>query len=272
MTNLLRNLRIVRKISIEQTALEAGITYRALSNIEREITRTPSRDVLLKILDALEHVSPVSEKERREVLEAYGYKNATQLPSPDEIRLAQQQCRASLESLPYPAMLMDFSTRLLDWNKFTPRLLGMPHVPIQSTEYFQLNLLKAVFVPPINSFIENHTEYTRDMVRVIKRELIAHRMEPWYREHIDALVKSTPALHKVWNLVPDQETQQTDLPGITAPVSLKVPGLSQPMRFQLVRIPFARDTRFLILLALPLDVPSIKTCLEWVSSNGDKPA
>ena len=130
-SQLLRKLRRSRGETIENIATDSEITYKTLQGIETSITKSPSPDTIRRILDALDAVAPLPLKERQEVLGAYGYQKPYPLPNQAEINSAIQEWKETYQDVPYPAYLVDCGQRLLDWNQYAPRLIGLKSDDLQ---------------------------------------------------------------------------------------------------------------------------------------------
>ena len=103
----LRELRQARGETIENIATDAGVTFKALSELETGKTKSPSRETIQKIIQALEQISPVSAEDQRYVYEAFGYKKPNPLPIKIEVERAIHQWREDYDYIPYPAYLVD---------------------------------------------------------------------------------------------------------------------------------------------------------------------
>jgi len=105
----LRALRShVGKTMAELEAL-CGIGISHLHRIEAGRIKKPDYETLDLILEALN----ASFLNRREVLEAFGYKAPYQLPTAEEIEQAREMCAHELHDVTHPVYLMDDGHRLL---------------------------------------------------------------------------------------------------------------------------------------------------------------
>src|SRR5262245_45461405 len=99
---------------------EADLGTGYLQRLESGRVAQPERATLDRILTALE----ARYGERKEVLERFGYLVPTPPPTEEEIAWARARCRQELDELPFPALVLDCTHRLIAWNRFLPRLLG----------------------------------------------------------------------------------------------------------------------------------------------------
>lgn len=91
--------------------LEAGLGTGYLQRVESGRIAQPSRETVKRILDAL----GARFSERREIMELLGYQVSVPLPSEEDIRWARDVSRAELDAFPFPAHVLDCTTRLLSW-------------------------------------------------------------------------------------------------------------------------------------------------------------
>lgn len=263
----LRRLRLARKETIEHIAADAGITYKALSEIERGITRQPSRENLYSILEALEQCEKVSIEDWQAVFEAYGYKKPYPLPTVNEIEKARKQWREDYGHITHPAYLIDFSQRLLDWNRYAPRLVGMRYNDIRTRHFEDVTIFDVTFgLSQAFVTIKNQETYLPSLVYVIKSELQPYRDEPWYVRCVSTAQEKYPLFRRLWESFPD-DSFQASLAGVSVPIVLGLPEESEPLTFQLVRIDFVADERFRIVQWIPVGEVAIRKCLEWVQEE-----
>lgn len=265
---MIRMLRKERKETIEHLAIDAGITYKALCEIERGITKQPSRETLYNILEALSQYARVSIEDWGRVFQFYGYTKPHPLPTEEEIEKAKSHWRRDYGHIPYPAYLVDFSQRLLDWNRYAPRLLGMRHDDVRIKWFQNVTILDITFgLSPYFVSIKNSEEYLPSLVHVIKSELQPYKDEPWYHKFISTAREKYPLFKQLWDALPD-ESFQASLSGVAVPILLGLPGEPEPLKFQLVRINFVADERFIIVQWIPVNDVAIRKCHEWINEEG----
>ena len=117
----IRALRESAGLSQAVLAADAAIGTAHLQKIEVGIIRKPDFETLSAVLSALS----VRYTDRHDVLEAFGYKVPHDVPTQAEITWAIQHSIEELNDVTVPAYLMDDSQRLLAWNSFVPRLIGL---------------------------------------------------------------------------------------------------------------------------------------------------
>ncbi len=262
-----QRLRVIRKRcgeTIENIATDAEITYKTLSEIERGITKQPCRENLNAILEALEQCGEVSTEDWQAVFEAYGYKKPCPLPVGTEIERAKQQWRVDYGHVTHPAYLIGFSERLLDWNKYAPRLLGLRYNDIR-TRCFEGATMFDVTFNFSQGFItiENQAEYLLNYVYMTKSGLLPYKDESWYARRILTAQRKYPIFKQLWDSFPD-DSFKTAFAGISIPIVLRLPEESDSLTFQFVKVAFAADERFLIIQWIPLDEITMRRCLAWV--------
>lgn len=264
----LRTLRQVRKQTIEGIAAEAEITYKTLSEIERGITRQPSREILYKILEVLDQYAEVSTEDRQAIFVSYGYKKPYPLPTKTEIEFARRHWREVYGQIPYPAYLVDFSQRLLDWNRYTIRLLGMRYNDPRLSFFQNVTIFDVTF-KLASSLVEilNRDEYISDLVRTMKAEFEPYKDEPWCAECINQARMNYPDFRNLWDSFSEKDLPLSGM-GNTVPIILRVPQEGK-LKFQLSRIIFAADPRFFIVQWIPIDEVTMVKCLVWKQEDSD---
>ncbi|MBN1875183.1 MAG: helix-turn-helix transcriptional regulator [Anaerolineae bacterium] len=263
----LRKLRLARKKTIEHIAMDSEITYKALSDIERGITKQPSRETLYRILEALDRYASVSAEDWQTVFGAYGYKKPYPLPTEEEIEKARKQWHKDYGHITHPAYLIDFSQRLLDWNKYAPRLLGLRSDDMRLRHFQDVTIFDVTFgLSPKFIKIVNQDEYLPSLVYVIKSELQPYKNEPWYAKCVSTAQERYPDFKKLWESFHDDDFQAS-LAGLSLPIVLNFPESSLTFTFQLVRIDFVADERFRIVQWIPVDEITMRKCLEWAQEE-----
>lgn len=263
-----RQLKVIReRRGVNQFDLELSevITQANYSKIERGLS-IPTRPKLEAILDALK----ANFNERQEVLKSFGYLPSYPLPELDEIEAACQRCQPVLDTVPMPAYLMDFVTRLFAWNASFAKLLGVYEQSGVLNQLCHMPLFKAQFDSRVRlaKFIANidlHIE-----AQSIRDRLSAYRDERWYENFITTLCQE-PEFHKYWQKTKD--TIQRDEPvtefaaRILQPVKFDVPGLETQLQvhFYANHDPLIGDDRFRIVYLVPADAFTIRQVDRWLA-------
>lgn len=260
---LLRELRKFRGETIENIATDAGITYKTLQGIETGSTKSPSPDTLRSIIDALHMAEPVPLIEHQRVFTAFGYQKPYPLPTQIEIDNAIDEWKKSYRNVPYPAYLVDCAQRLLDWNQYAPRIVGLNNDDVRTQQFFGVTIYDIIFALS-DAFVKvaNRDEYLIDLMRTIKAEDSAFQHEEWYQEHLREVQKKYPEFAELWGNHAVDMTGQFEL-GNTSPIKLEIPGTGS-MTFRLSRINFVLDIRFFVVHWTPMDDFSMLQCLMWV--------
>jgi transcriptional regulator with XRE-family HTH domain len=264
----LRTLRKTRKKSIDNIAIEAGITYKTLSDIERGITKQPAREVLQQILDALHRTSPLAVENQQEIMYAFGYQRP--YPIPSQIEVAQAKIywvELYDDQIPYPAYLGDIAQRLLAWNSAALRLFGFTRTDprlemIENITIFDLGFGLAPQLAPVL----NKDEFFPELIRTMKAEFYPYRNEEWYHDCIQSVQEKYPYFDTLWRAVDEEEIKKTMM-GNVVPIMIDVPEAG-PLTFRLTRIPFANDPRFFISQWLPVDGKTMAVCADWRKQVG----
>jgi transcriptional regulator with XRE-family HTH domain len=264
----LRELRKERKVSLLNLALDISSTAKTLSRIENDTTEQPSRELIQSIFDALDTYLPVKFKDRHFVFSAYKYKLSFPLPSPSETEEAIKHWRDTYSIVPFPAYLVDFSQRLLEWNRLAPRLLGINYDNPQTSLFENVTIFDVTF-GLASKFVEivNREEYIPELIRTMKSEFIPYVGEPWYEPRISEAKQKYPEFAKIWNSLPDGENLIAPELGNTIPISIKPSEKEGLLRFRLLRVDFATDPRFRVVQWIPIDEITHLQCMIWIKES-----
>lgn len=235
--------------------LEAGLGTGYLQRVESGRVVQPSRRTVERILDALE----ARFSERREIMELFGYRVAAEPPGDDDVAWARQVVRAELDAFPFPAYVLDCTTRLLAWNAAVPRLLGVAADDATLGGLAGQLMLAAWFDPaslPGRMLLDAEASLPA-MVRAFRHELEQFRGEGWC-EALVARLCASPRFRAAWQRVEEDPPRPTATRALV-PLRLALPG-GAIASFRLASEPFTRDARFRIVYYFPDDVPTMRLC------------
>ncbi|HEX5166322.1 MAG TPA: helix-turn-helix domain-containing protein [Thermomicrobiales bacterium] len=256
-----RRLRAIRRAAGRtqlwvEAESELGTGY--LQRVESGRVVQPERGTLERILNALD----ARYSERREVLELFGYAVSTPPPDDADITWARATCHDELHAVPFPAIVLDCTHRLLAWNRLVPRLFGiLPDDPTFG-RLAGRSYITAWFDPssPIPPHVAEPDALLPAILRAFQYEMRQFGHEPWYAG-IMAELRALPAFQHYWRV-----TEQTPPPVGAAralvPLRLSVPG-SGTLEFRLASEPFVRDARFRMVFYVPGDLVTMQWCAEW---------
>lgn len=261
-----RQNRAAKQGSREHIANLAGIETRSLALIELGTTQQPSREVLEKILNALDHLHPLLFFEKQEILQCYGYKSSFPIPTQSEIEWAKSEWRKVYETISFPAYLVDCIHRLLDWNEYAPRLLGLLPSSPELNVFKDKDVLDLLFqiAPQYVEILHAH-EYIYSLIKTMKSEFALFVGEPWINDWINRAGKRYPQFRTVWNSIPDSVS--TPIIGNQVPLVLKSPHLTKPLIFHLTAVRMSGDPRFTIAQYIPFDDFTNLQCMLWRSER-----
>lgn len=255
-----------KKATLENVAEKAGITSRALSDIERGETLKPERATLINVLNAINSFTKVTASERNTVFEAFGYSPIIEPPSDAECAQVIKMWREQYSNIRLPMYLVDFTQRLLAWNEYAPRILGMRDGDVRLQRLRNITIFDLAFNPLFiaASKITNGGDFLLQMVSIMKAEMQMFQNEPWYEDLIDRSKSDYPLFKELWENLP------TKLP--TVPVRTMGPLHVQYregsiLKFQLLGIDFADDPRFRTVQYHPYDGETIKEWNAWIEAE-----
>ena len=238
---------------------ELGSGY--LQRVESGKVAQPERPTLERILAALE----ARYSERREVLELFGYVVATPPPTDEDVAWARGVCRRELHDVAFPAYVLDCTHRLIAWNRYLPRLLGVgPDDPLLG-QLAGRSLLAPWFDPasPLARLVVEPDVLLPAIVRALRYEMQQFRTEAWYGALLAGLMDDLPRFRHYWAEV-EREPAPVSAARALVPVRLAVPGAGV-LQFRLSAEPFTRDARFRVVYYFPADPATMRQCAEWAT-------
>lgn len=256
----LRQLRRAAGKTQMWVELEAELGSGYLQRLESGRVVQPVRPTLERILTALD----ARYTERREVLEMFGYTVATDPPTSGDIDWAREVSRYELNAALFPAYMLDCTLRLLAWNRFVPRLLGVEPAHPSLQQLTSRPLLALWFDPQalLAPLVAEPDVFLPSMIRAFRYELALLGDEPWLTPLLDEMF-GIERFERYW-----EQVEREQLPATAArsllPVRLNVPG-SGILEFRLSVEHFTRDARFRVVHFLPADPHTMHTCAEWAS-------
>jgi hypothetical protein len=235
---------------------ELGTGY--LQRLESGRVLQPELPTLDRILGAL----AISYRERKELLELFGYTVPVLLPEPAEIDQARAISRRELTEVPFPAYVLDCAVRLIAWNEFFPRLFGLKSGEPLPSVLTRDTFLAAWFDPgsPLAPLIANPDEVRHALITALRYEIRQTGPAPWQSEFLERM-RRLPAFREIW------ETLEQTAPPVSAaralvPLRFNVTGAGR-LEFRLSAEPFLRDSRFRIIYYFPADPATMQQCADW---------
>jgi transcriptional regulator with XRE-family HTH domain len=193
---LLRRWRVIRRLSQLHLALDAEISIRHLSCLER-CRAQPSREMVLRLAEALQ----VPLRERNALLLAGGYAPIYQHTRLDTMEL--EGARHALDLLlrqqePYPAFVVDRYWNILRMNDGMKRFLAL----FLACDGLALgNAIRLVFHPQgLRPFIQNWENVAARLMRRVHREAAANPCDEKMKAFLDELL-SYPGVPARWRLL-----------------------------------------------------------------------
>jgi transcriptional regulator with XRE-family HTH domain len=161
-----------------QLELEYGKVIDAghINKIERGSIRKPTVETLEAILAGLH----ASYRDRRAVLEAFGYSVPMTLPTEPEIAEVVLLATDELRDAIYPVCLLDFGQRLWAWNRFAPRLIGLHPDNPATARFLGVSTVDLMFNPAFETrlLVANPEEYFPRQIQNIKVGIEPLREQP----------------------------------------------------------------------------------------------
>jgi transcriptional regulator with XRE-family HTH domain len=265
----LRNLRQAARLSLVELAakleidLGKSIDTKHINKIETGGIKKPLAETLEAILEGLN----ASYRDRRDVLETFGYSLSRRLPTDSEIDEIRALTVNELKDATYPMLLIDFGHRLLAWNRYAPRLIGRhPDDPTLST-FYGVTTFDLVFNPTLGGrlLVENPDEFGPAWLHMVKSDLHESRHEAWFAA-LFGRVRGLPGFSDIWDAVPEAPTRLVT-PLSVVPLQLNVPGTGV-LQFRLSTSDFLLDSRFQLIHFTPFGAVTLRACAVWAEEEG----
>lgn len=254
-------------------AYELDIAESMISRFETG-ARVPNRELLEKILGKLQ-ATPF---ERKNVLNAYGYRVITELPTDEELKSACDNVRVYLDSLDIPAYLMDCTTRVIAWNHYISRAFGLPKPEQGALSTFDprpAGLLRAISsVPLIKSFYSYNIKdmvgnwddlFFNGILGSVRSTLWEYKDTDWCKNLIDEVKAISPEFKTKWEKIEEDNTI-SEWPVVGRPVSpfiVSISHLEFPLTFKAAAETLIKDDRFRIIYWHPANIETMQKINEW---------
>lgn len=240
--------------------LDASLGIGYLQRVESGKVKIPERDTLERILSALK----AGYTERRDILELFGYRIDTPLPSDAEIEAAIARCWRELEDAVFPAYLLDCGHRLLAWNPLFTRMYDLPKLAKMTPQGERQSMIHALFTPGSGVFdhIANADAFIPAQVRAFRYEMRHFRAEAWHELLIENVMTASPLFAKHWTQALAEPAADMIAARPLIPLELDVPKIGR-LRFRITSEPFAQDRRFRVIYYIPADAATIQACIDY---------
>lgn len=238
--------------------LEAGLGTGYLQRVESGRVAQPARSTVERICDAL----AARFSERREVMELFGYVMSCTPPGDEDMVWARETARPELDTFPFPAYVLDCTTRLITWNRPVQALFGTREDDETLGGLAGKMLLAAWFDPrsALGRMVMEPEGFLPAMIHAFRHEMIQFHGEPWW-DAVLAGLREQPVFRNWWDkakAMPPRPSAARSL----IPVRLALPGHG-PVSFRIASEPFTRDARFRIIHYFPDDLETMRRCLSW---------
>jgi transcriptional regulator with XRE-family HTH domain len=253
----LRALREARGRTQLWVEAEAELGSGYLQRVESGRVALPSRSTVERILTALD----VRYGEARELLDAFGYAMPAPLPSEADRAWAGATSQPDLDQVMFPAYALDCTARLVAWNGYLPRLIGLPPGAPLPSGLTRRSMLFWWFdaATPLGGMVREPDELHPAMARALRYELAHYPGEAWPDELI-AELSTMPRFRAVWSEI-GREPPPAGPARARVPLRLRVPDAGD-LKFRLASETFAHDPRFRTIYYFPTDPATIRWCAE----------
>jgi len=248
---LIKDYRQQKNLSQYEIAFSLGWKEPSrLSRIEQGKVSNPSRELIDKIIAVMD----LKEDEKNHLLLVGNY-----LPTQEEIEKMRKEVDPILQNWPYPAYVLDFSWRLLAWNKAAAWVY---EIDKETANYLIIKMprsLDLVFSPQFiqNRFVKGAEKKQWHLFLLQKLVLFmsaqkSRSKEYWYVETIKELMNNK-LFAILWTQAQNFHNEiQIDRYEKKSLVNVK--DTSQRLSFYLFKAPLLHDQRFDIEFHVPSDI------------------
>lgn len=157
--------------------------------------------------------------------------------------------------------------RLIAWNRYFPRLLGVALDRPWLGRLTGRSLLVLWFDPtsPLGQLVADPEAFLPALIRAMRYEMRPFAAQTWYAEALAELM-ALPRFRHYCEVV-DREPTPAGAARALVPVRLTVPGAGE-LQFRLAAEAFTRDARFRIVYYFPADATTIRQCAAWRDGDG----
>lgn len=249
---LIKDYRLQKGVSQLDIAFALGWKEPSrLSRIEQGKTEKPPQELLEKIITAI----GLDGEEKNRLLLTSGY-----LPTDDEVEKIRLQTDKFLKNWPYPALLIDFSWRLININKHFARVHNIKideHKPFYKSNIRVLDLLFDKKLGKNEILLKLDSEKIQEFLKLVilnfKYEQRNRTKEKWYIDHIKSLMNNH-LFSKLW-VETDVKSGFTNVISKFALKSFIYPNHKDKLlNFYMFIVPVLTDPRFEMELLVPMDL------------------
>lgn len=253
---LLKDYRLQKNLSQLEIAFAMGWKEPSrLSRIEQGKTKKPTREIINRLI----LIMKLNRSEKGQLLFAGGY-----LPTIEEIEEIKKEIRFLIDQWSYPAYLLDFSWRLLDWNKPTNRVYDIEESSENKIKKEMPWSAGLAFSPefPQNKYLKDEKEIER-WQKVLLGKLIRFKIinknnasEKWYQDLLKGMMKNE-LFAKLWQkaqLSPEHE----DIANYERKILVDPKNINNRFDFHILRSPLLQDIRFEINYHIPGDLETFR--------------
>lgn len=226
-----------------------------LSRIEQGKTVKPTRETVDRLMGVLR----LDRNERGQLLLAGGY-----LPTMEEIAEIRREVKPLLDKWPYPAYLLDFAWRLIEWNKQAAEIYELLPDIEAGLHKNPPNSLEFLFM---DGFIQNR--YLKDEVELqhwhnlILEKLVRFRLanasntsEKWYQDFMGKMMK-VKLFTRMWQQA-QQECQERGIANYEHKLLVDVKDTSKRLDLHIMRSALLQDVRFQMNYHIPGNEETMK--------------
>ncbi len=253
---LIKDYRLQKNISQIEIAFGLGWSEPSrLSRIEQGLTKKPMRETLDRLSQALK----LDRFEKGQLLLVGGY-----IPTREEIDKIVNETQSLLDNWLYPAYLLDFSWRLLSWNKHAARVYAIDD---KAHQFIKKNLPWAPGLIFDSTFFQNKCLTNESEIKVW-HDLLQYKLvrftylnrsrtrEKWYQDLIGSMM-TNKLFAELWqkvHMIPAEE----GIMNYERKVLADWQNTDKRFDFHIFRSQIIQDVRFEINYHIPADAETLE--------------
>ncbi len=215
--------------------------------------RLPSRSTLMQIADYLECCL----SERNDVLLAAQYLPEQPEWEGDALRRALGQAQQTMETLPYPAILITHTFQVQAANEFFLRLFELP--PLETLPPYQRTMMHFLLNPDFRarSLIntEAHATWQKHVIYSLqhfKQQNVLFQYDAWYQQSVQQWCNEIVGFQEYWKKA-QEETRQENPPTKLVFVRMATTGEVLPIRVRHMLVSVSSKIYPAVAALLPVD-------------------
>lgn len=252
---LIKDYRLQKNISQLEIAFALGWKETSrLSRIEQGRVGNPSRE----LLDRLSDIMKLEENERGTLFLAGGY-----LPTEKETVQMRISCDSLVQQWEYPLYVLDFSWRLLHWNKALARVYHMTVEDQENIKKYKPRTIDLIFDPNFFPYrylkgeeLKKWHEFLLHKLVLFKSSQMRFKRERWYIDFVKKMM-GNDLFRTLWSQAKVSQKEK-GLSNYERKSLVDMDNPTKNLEFHIFDVPLMQDPRYVISIHTPANVETMK--------------